>query len=431
MRVAFFGIYGSSRYPFAGTLPFNDGMPRSSATDLNALLELYDRTDNKGNMMHGEAPTRFLDIDREHSCYVSVQALSESGWSAERISETLSNQFDIVIFSTANALRPNLNPGCTAKVLEGLTKPFLLLGLGLQNPLPTSTSALHPNLIELLDVCNRKACLFGVRGFDTEGWLKSVGYGRAQALGCPSMFVYPQNILGIRAVDPARVRTGVTGGYLSARIPRATILINLFKGIEIQSHYVMQEEMANWRAEGIIQSAANIFNDATGEVNEAIVDQILGRIHDEKMPFKSYRWFQEPSAWRAFVSCCDFYLGDRLHGGVAALQAGTPAVLMANDRRVFELGEFFGMPMVSVADAEWMTVQEILADQLSRTKLESFKETYAARFRNFRTALRDCGLSVVTDIDTLDASKGIGLTFPQDTPKRRAARAVRTWLRRL
>jgi hypothetical protein len=427
-KVAFFGISGNNRYTYSGAMPECDGMPRSAGTSLENLLERYEATDNKGNMIHGEAPVRMFESDRTGSCYVSVQALDELGWSPERISEELSARFDLVVFSTANAIRPNLDPGCTAQVLDGLSIDFIVLGMGLQNPLQQSTEMLHQRLVDLLEICNRKAKIFGVRGLETESWLKSVGFTQAQAIGCPSMYVYPNNILGLTPPDPALISSAITGGYISARVPRASAIIELFKGFD--AHYVMQEEMANWKIRELIDTAPNIYNDATGEVHKELVNSLLEEIHDEKMPFSSYRWFQDPNSWRAFASRFDFYLGDRLHGGVAALQAGVPAVMMAVDKRVIELVDFYKMPTVSLHEVETIPLREIVAERLSAARLDNFKEAYLERFRNFEAILKAADISLTVSIHSRKQQTPNQLQFFPTSKKRRAVRFIRRWLRK-
>ncbi|MHB1083820.1 MAG: polysaccharide pyruvyl transferase family protein [Thiobacillus sp.] len=371
-----------------------------------------------------------LESDRAHSCYVSVQALEESGWSPQQISEELSKKFDLVVFSTANAIRPNLDPGCTAHVLDNLSIDFIVLGMGMQNPLPPDKELLHPNLIQLLDVCSRKAKIFGVRGMDTENWLKSVGFDRAKALGCPSLYVYPQNILNITSPDPSQVKSAITGGYINGRVPRSSAIISLFKGFD--AHYVMQEEIASWRQQGLIGDATGIYNDATGELDRNYINQILEDIHDEKMPFSSYRWFQDPNAWRMFASRFDIYLGDRLHGGIASMQAGVPSILMTEDRRVTEIADFFGIPKISVREAESSSLQDVIADKLSPNSVDAFKQTYSERFRETEAVFRDSGISLTVGPGKghVAANRSSGPAYIPPT-KRSPVKMIRRLLRKL
>jgi hypothetical protein len=428
-KIAFFGIFGSSRYTYSGSLSHIDAIPRSAGTDVDNVLERYEATDNKGNMIHGEAPTRMLDFDRSNSCYVSVHGLLESGWDAQQISEELNKRFDLAVFSTANAIRPNLNPGATANVLDGLSIDFIVLGMGMQNPLPPNKDLLHPNLIQLLDVCNRKARVFGVRGLDTLNWLRSVGYDRANSLGCPSMYVYPRNILNISSPDPAHTTSAVTGGYINGRVPRSSAIIDLFKNFD--AHYVMQEEIATWKQQGLITDACGIYNDATGELDRMLMNRILEDIHDESMPFKSYRWFQDPNTWRMFASQCDFYLGDRLHGGIASMQAGVPSILMTEDRRVTEIADFFGIPKITVSEAESMSLTEVISEKLSPASVEAFKQTYYERFCQFQNTFHEAGIPLTVSVSDKHTARAHTLTTGTRPRKRSVVKMIRRALRKL
>jgi hypothetical protein len=374
-------------------------------------------------MIHGEAPLRILEADRSGSCSVSVEALvNESCWSAERIADELSARFDLVVYSTANAVRPNVDPGCTAEVLDRLRCPFVVLGMGMQHALPTTTAGLHPNLIALLEVCGRKAAVFGVRGTQTETWLRAVGFERAKALGCPSLFVYPKNIFGISAPSPGKVRAAVTAGYIYGRVPRSIALVKLFEGFE--AHYVMQEEIPILKANGLLADDPDLYNDATGELRRETIANVLEHVHRRKMPFASYRWFQDPSAWRAFVSRFDFYLGDRLHGGVVALQTGVPALMMAEDQRVTEIADFFAIPKVSVREARGVRLRDILAERLNARSIAAMKEVYAQRFREFEATFKALDIPLTVSASGWAARPFVQPIFPRPTGWRR----LKDWL---
>lgn len=431
LRVAYFGTYSHSRYVFDGNLPQVDGMPRGVGADFSAATELYARTDNKGNMIHGEAPARIIDCDRSRSCYVSVEALDNaSHWPAERIADELSTRFDLVVYSTANAIRPNLNPGCTAQVLDGLRCKFIVLGMGMQNSLPPTTEGLHPNLVSLLEVCDRKAAIFGVRGLETERWLKEVGFGKAKALGCPSFFVYPKNVLGIQAPDPLRVRNAITGGYIHGKVPRATALLRLFEGFE--AHYVMQEELPILKSDGLIGDDPDLYNDATGELRKESIDNALEHIHRRKIPFASYRWFLDPNAWRQFASHFDFYLGDRLHGGVAAMQSGVASLLLAEDQRVMEIADFFSLPRIATKDALNTKLPDILAERLNEASVSAMKDAYAQRLSNFVQVFRDADVPLAASVSsaaTAAAQSHGGHVFPMPVfPRPTAYRRLKDWV---
>jgi len=383
-KIVFTRIVGHSRYPYSGAINMSDGMPTSSGDRIENLLERYDYTGNKGNMFHGEAPARIFECNRARSCYLNVESLYEAGWTLSKINKELSSRFDLAVFSMANAIRTGFNPGVFTKIIESLEMDFIFLGLGMQESLSPSLDHLHPNLIQFLNLSNKKAKIFAVRGFKTEQWLKNLGFQNAIALGCPSLFVYPQNILNLSTPDPNEVQSAVTGGYINAKGNRAQAIISLFENFT--AHYVMQSEMFALRK--YFADSKHLYNDATGEINKELLNIVLEKIHNKRMPFTSYRWFQDPSAWRVFVSQMDFYLGDRFHGGVAALQAGVPAIIIAEDQRVIEMTDFFQIPSVSINEVQTSNVKDLVKKYLSREKIQQLRVTYLEKFANFREVMR-------------------------------------------
>jgi hypothetical protein len=209
-------------------------------------------------------------------------------------------------------------------------------------------------------------------------------------------------------------------------VPRSTALVKIFKDFE--AHYVMQEEVPILKEQGLLPEDPDIYNEATGELRKETIANVLEHVHRCSMPFASYRWFQEPSAWRAFASRFDFYLGDRLHGGVVALQTGVPTLLMAEDQRVNEIADLFAIPKVSCQDIRSANIRELLSGRLDATSIRTMKDTYAQRFREFEAAFNaiDMPLTVSLGSTAVDATASpfIQPFFPRPTTWRR----VKDWL---
>lgn len=58
------------------------------------------------------------------------------------------------------------------------------------------------------------------------------------------------------------------------------------------------------------------------------------------------RLFDSVAEWVATLATCDVYIGARIHGGLAATAASTPAVVVATDVRMDELAKRVGLPTV-------------------------------------------------------------------------------------
>lgn len=428
-RIAFAKLPGHSRYPYNGEIPLSDGMPRASGTKLGNALECWEYTDNKGNMLIGEAPSRFIESDRKSSCFINLWALHyDAGWSAERISDEIQKNFDLVVLPEANAIRPGVDHDVMADILDALKTEFIVLGLGMQKIIPADLDQLHPNLKRFLQVIDKKASLIGVRGHSTENWLKSVGLTKAKALGCPSLYVYPENILKLRSIDATSAKRFLTGGYIQGKESRSSNLIKMFRGHD--AHYIMQDELNALKRH--IHPDANIYNDANGEVNKSTLNELLEAIHSTTMPFSSYRWFQDPNAWRAFNSGFDLFLGDRFHGGVAALQAGVPAIMIKNDLRVDELTSFFGIPSITGADVKHTEIRDMICELVSTAQLEQFKGVYRQRLADLSSSFKeiDTELTIQTPPPLSAPPTTLISKYKKVTPSQKIKKTIKQWLSR-
>jgi hypothetical protein len=170
-RVLFTGLSYNTSYPFAGMLPLTESMPRSVATGISDLEANFALTGNKGNMAIGEAVDRIFDVDRRLSRYLDLPRLLVFGWDAERIRAAIHQQFDIVVLSMTNALRPEFDLAGVADIAVVLDTHLVVLGLGMQRPLPSKLDVLPAGSQRFLETVKQKALLFGVRGHETANWL--------------------------------------------------------------------------------------------------------------------------------------------------------------------------------------------------------------------------------------------------------------------
>lgn len=389
-RILFARLPTDTRYPFAGTLPFAGGMPRPARTSLRNIERNAALTENTGNMVIGESLSRILELDRSQCCYLNLPQLLASDWSSERIRDEIKKNFDLVVFLMANAIRADFDLSDLADAASALDTDFMVFGIGMQEALPPALSALPEGSQRLLRLFDRKALVFGVRGLETESWLHSAGLQRACALGCPSLYVYPQNMLGVTPPSWGAAPTAITSGHILSRSPRSLKLVSLFR--ENKSHYVMQDELL-----AVARSCAapeSLYNDATGQVRTEVCRPIFERILGTAVPFEHFWYFQNLDAWRVFCTRADYYLGDRFHGGIVAMQAGVPGVFIWNDLRARELSDFFKLPNISVDAIGAAKADELAASLLTNTAFEEFRTAYRHRLDNFSRTLNEHGIKL-------------------------------------
>ena len=83
--------------------------------------------------------------------------------------------------------------------------------------------------------------------------------------------------------------------------------------------------------------------------------------------------------WFDIIGAHDFVIGARLHGCIAALIQGVPAVLVPRDLRMMELADFYNIPTASIEDIQKKSIEQIF-DEID---FSNFKKTHKDRYKNY------------------------------------------------
>lgn len=393
MRILFHGPVSSCHRPTAH-LPFLSGIPAPIETTLGGLKDNHNLTSNRGNLIHAEAPSKTIKARPNASAFGNIPSLHQAF--PLKVGEVLARNFDLIVYSTANFITGNKEMVPFANALRAVAGhvPFIVLGAGMQgNP---DLENVHSSVREILSIFNEKALLFGVRGAETERWLHENGFTKARALGCPSMYVYPQAINSVEAPSASRIRGGAS--YLTAGYPTVRGGHNFQRGVSLaqafrnaKASYVFQDEFFQY---GEITKQKGIYNPALSTCDRTALNELLSKNTGKSVNFSNYYYFSETSAWRQVAAAHDVYCGDRFHGGIASLHAGKPALFMAHDNRVREMCDFFGLP--------WMTTQELAAEgpaaavtrSITPGRITDMKRTYTKRLDDYKAAMKGAGISL-------------------------------------
>lgn len=184
----------------------------------------------------------------------------------------------------------------------------------------------------------------------------------------------------------------MTAGHLTLRdgrmVQRGLDLLRALGGI--RASYVFQDEffsygkMAFSYDEGSQTSPAGPLND------------FLSRVGNVRVGFDRYYYFTEAGAWRQAALRHDVFVGDRFHGGIAALQAGLPTILLRQDNRVAELTEHHGLPTSTIEELARKGLAAVLRECLDEGALDRMKGIYRQRHEEFCAEMARQGLKVVT-----------------------------------
>ena len=106
------------------------------------------------------------------------------------------------------------------------------------------------------------------------------------------------------------------------------------------------------------------------------------------------RFFVDPKPWIDYLSTVDFAFGDRIHGNIAAILAGTPALLLAHDSRTLELARYHSIPHVVIGD---LGPDMDAVDFYEMTDFTAFNDGQPARWEKFEGYLSRHGLAHAFD----------------------------------
>lgn len=403
MRILFHAPGLVAFRPAAG-LPHLLGVQPPVVDCLDDLRQSHRLTGNRGNIIHAEAPAKTFHKSATGSAYGNIAALQES--LGNRYVAQLSENFDLIVISMANFIRPDHDGAALVKALRPLVDrvPHIVLGCGLQGS--HRMSDMLPGNVALLSHLNSHASVFGVRGEKTANWLADNGFGNAKVLGCPSLYAYPRGILGIGG-ESARSKGAqadvMTAGHLSVRhdkiVPRGVELAKAFRGIK--ASYVFQDEFFSY---GELTKMPGLYQEGASEVMSGPINEWLSRRMQHPVAFDRYYYFNEASAWRQASLRHDVFVGDRFHGGVAALQAGQPAIFLTHDNRVSELTSHFGLPNLTTEDFAKRGLAATLDELLAPDRIDAMKALFRKRYGEYCAALSPFGVKPELKIDGADSA---------------------------
>jgi hypothetical protein len=181
----------------------------------------------------------------------------------------------------------------------------------------------------------------GVRGEFIADILCGYGIKNVRIIGCHSLFYHMDRgfRIDVSKRDCNRINFNFNQCYSDyfqshldfcrESLPVFNYFLSLFEGKKVAVDYTMQTAF---------------MKELTGFTNftdfGAVKDFVMSR----------GRYFFSVDDWMNALKENDFSIGTQFHGNVAAVLAGTPALLITIDRRMEELARYHGMPFMKAED---------------------------------------------------------------------------------
>ena len=276
--------------------------------------------------------------------------------------EYLKNNFDILVIPSANQVNPAWDLGSRAKFIEQCQLPVLVIGLGAQASQTNFADKLElqPGTIRYLKIISEYSKRIAVRGEFTARCLQEHGIANIVVIGCPSIFLSPRSNLG-EIIEPKYQKPIIKLSVASASCPPNKI------------HQLVERKLIDlvdlYRGHYICQAPQDLIALSRSRLEEIQQPNYLQKLHSYLMPRVSYpefisfarrhfTSFWNVESWLEFLSTCDFSLGKRIHGNIAAIQAETPALVITHDSRTKELCNTLKIP--NIAMTEFLTTNNLI-----------------------------------------------------------------------
>ncbi|WP_425580933.1 polysaccharide pyruvyl transferase family protein [Streptomyces thermoalcalitolerans] len=288
---------------------------------------------NSGNLIFSDAAHKILETPNTEVVSNGIRTVVST---AGRINE----EYDAFVVPLANAFRPSFESSLKrlTKLISKLRIPVVVLGVGAQTGLdynPARLKPMEPSVREFVSAVLDRSASIGVRGEFTEQYLKDLGFRDVEVIGCPSMFLYGQELTVEKraaALTPDS-RIAINGSHSAVRDGGLHRVITRTHARYPHLCYIGQNltdaRQLYWRD---VDSPA-------GRITEMPTHPDHPMYREDKV-----RVYIDPVTWIDDLRAFDFSFGSRIHGNIAALLAGTPATVLCGDSRTLELCRYFEIP---------------------------------------------------------------------------------------
>ena len=364
---------------------------------------------NAGNLLFSDSVHKMLTTPGTE---VTSAGLGTSRFTDEWVART-NAEYDVFVVPLANAFRPGFDGPLDrlSRAIERLTIPVIVVGVGAQVGTDGDTQMLRPmdGSVKrfVRDVLDHSATI-GVRGEITADYLADLGFHEVDVIGCASMFWYGDTLPALRRAErlseTSRIALNISRG--AAEVGDVGGLID-----HVLSHF----PQLTYIAQNTSDAELLFWGDTSVEAGHHDTFPLL--LNHPLFEQANVIFPLDPQTWIRELASHDFAFGTRIHGNIAALLAGTPAVVLPHDSRTLELARFFDIPHRMLAALPAGTGPAELYAEADYSRMVSGHQKRFAHFAEFlmRNGLEntfqhgDAGVAFEAHLSELDPTPSLRL----------------------
>ena len=393
-----------------GKILVHAGMSPLDRPDMDRVFRERLFTTNSGNLLFQY--TAYRTLMNEDTQFVS--RFLDRGDLTDAFIDRVNAECDCVVLPMANNFRKGYDLlGNLTAFVRRMKIPCVVMGVGLQADRAADIAGGFPfdaDVRAFVDAVLDRSSMLGLRGEMTAEYLQYLGYAPERhftVIGCPSMYARGGDLIVPR---PAPLEQSAPVSLNYRKEQPANLFAFMDRSAREYPRYCLLfqrvEEMFMLRYGLPIMYEYRQHMDDTGLYPTRRSDPAIKSGHAVG--------FANAAAWLRFMAQNRFSVGCRIHGSIASVLAGTPALVFTIDTRTEELCRYHNIPFIP---AERVDANTRLQDLYEGTDFAAVGRDHDRRFRHF--------------VDFLDANglKHIyrdGLS-PSDVPFDRALAASEDW----
>lgn len=331
---------------------------------------------NSGNVMFQTSAARAVMVDED------IEFMSAFSWIREDLdafARRANEECSCFVIPLANAFRCNYisHLEVLTELLKKLTIPCVVTSVGIQESKVERLDAgyaFDPQARAFVSAVLERSAMLGVRGAITARYLKHLGFSEERhftVVGCPSMY-----LRGSDLPEPKPLRLSRESKVcVNSKLDASPVIHDLIsRGCQEMPDY--------WYIPQKIEELRMLY--------AGIPIPVLGRwkvpdylpVNHRSPVLRRGRavGFLNVPTWLDFMKDKDFCFGCNIHGNVAAIQAGVPALILARDQRVAEIAEYHELCLV---DPQTLTNAARVQDLCENMDFARITARHAQRFGHF------------------------------------------------